>query len=142
MPLYSYACPQHGQFSEIIPMAESSLPQLCPTCSTASPRQLSRPRIVTDYPGYNCPVTDRWIEGRAAHQENLKVTGSRILEPGEKEASAAYRQREQEGFENRLADTAERLYEGLPSEKREKLAAELTSGLDISYERSTVTPGV
>jgi hypothetical protein len=107
-----------------------------------SPRQLSRPRIISDYEGYNCPVTDRWIEGRAAHEENLKVTGSRILEPGEREANTARRLREQEAFEDRVADTAEQVFESLPSEKRERISAELSAGLDISYDRSTATPGV
>lgn len=41
------------------------------------------PQISGDYEMYDCPVTGKPIEGRAAHRENLKRTGSRILEPGE-----------------------------------------------------------
>lgn len=40
---------------------------------------------VGDYEGYNCPVTGKYIEGRAAHEENLKRQGCRVLEPGETE---------------------------------------------------------
>jgi len=39
--------------------------------------------VASDYEGYQCPVTDKWIEGRYAHKENLKRTGCRLLEPGE-----------------------------------------------------------
>ncbi len=40
-------------------------------------------QIGSDYEPYQCPVTGRAIEGKAAHRENLKRTGSRLLEPGE-----------------------------------------------------------
>ena len=46
---------------------------------------LTSPRIVSDYAPYECPVTGKIIEGRAAHEENLKRTNCRLLEPGEKE---------------------------------------------------------
>ena len=41
--------------------------------------------VASDYAQYQCPVTGTMIEGRAAHRENLKRTGCRLLEPGEKE---------------------------------------------------------
>jgi hypothetical protein len=43
------------------------------------------PRVVGDYEPYECPVSGKIIEGRKAHEENLKRTGCRLLEPGEKE---------------------------------------------------------
>ena len=46
---------------------------------------LPTPMIVSDYAPYECPVTGKTIEGRRAHEENLKATGCRILERGEKE---------------------------------------------------------
>ncbi|MDA1043840.1 MAG: hypothetical protein O3C57_01310 [Verrucomicrobia bacterium] len=48
---------------------------------------LSKPTasISSDYEGYQCPVTDKWIEGRKAHMENLKQVNCRLLEPGERE---------------------------------------------------------
>lgn len=39
--------------------------------------------VVRDYEGYDCPVTGKWVEGRAAHRENLKKHGCHILEKGE-----------------------------------------------------------
>lgn len=44
-----------------------------------------RGHIVGEYEPYECPVTGKWVDGRYAHRENLKRTGCRLLEPGEKE---------------------------------------------------------
>lgn len=41
------------------------------------------PHISKDYDGYTCPVTDKWVEGRVAHRENLKRQDCRVLEKGE-----------------------------------------------------------
>jgi hypothetical protein len=51
------------------------------------PEHFEPPRIylALDYKAYRCPVTGRPVEGRRAHQENLKRTGCRVLERGERE---------------------------------------------------------
>lgn len=41
--------------------------------------------IQSDISSYDCPVTGKIVEGRKAHRENLKQTGCRILEPGERQ---------------------------------------------------------
>lgn len=41
------------------------------------------PQIAPDYQMYTCPITERPVEGRVAHRENLKQHNCRILEPGE-----------------------------------------------------------
>ena len=46
---------------------------------------LPRPMISSDFKAYDCPITGKMIEGRAAHAENLKRNDCRILESGEKE---------------------------------------------------------
>lgn len=50
--------------------------------------------VAPDYRGYECPVSGKWIDGRAAHRENLKRTGCRLLERGEKEEAPKRRQEE------------------------------------------------
>lgn len=60
--------------------------------------------LSSDYQGYTCPVTGTWIEGRAAHRENLKRHGCRILEKGEKEEARNTRERELERAIERTAD--------------------------------------
>lgn len=43
MPLYDYRCGTCGDFREMRPMRESSLPQACPVCNAAAERLLSAP---------------------------------------------------------------------------------------------------
>lgn len=66
--------------------------------------------IATDYSAYECPVTGRMIEGRAAHRENLKQHGCRLLEKGEREHNQRTRA---ENVERSAAQTARRIAERL-----------------------------
>jgi putative FmdB family regulatory protein len=45
MPLYTYACGDHGQFSAWGRMSESDAPQPCPSCREPAGRALARPAI-------------------------------------------------------------------------------------------------
>ena len=58
----------------------NEVPQQAVNCNTGL-----RAMISSDAAGYDCPVTGKWIDGRAAHRENLKRTGCRVFEPGEKQ---------------------------------------------------------
>lgn len=51
---------------------------------------LPTPMIARDYEAYECPVTGKLIDGRVAHNENLKRTGCRILEKGEQQEVKKY----------------------------------------------------
>ena len=63
------------------------------------------PMVASDYEGYECPVTGRPVEGRAAHRENLKRTGCRLLEKGEsREAPKRYEERKSESIDRILND--------------------------------------
>ena len=44
---------------------------------------LSSPMVSGDYETYNCPITGRQIEGKAAHNANLLKHDCRIQEKGE-----------------------------------------------------------
>ncbi len=45
MPLYTYACSQHGEFAAWNPMEKSEAPQPCPTCAKEAPRALAHPAV-------------------------------------------------------------------------------------------------
>jgi putative FmdB family regulatory protein len=45
MPLYTYQCRDHGEFSAWAQMASSDQPQPCPSCATPAERALARPMI-------------------------------------------------------------------------------------------------
>jgi hypothetical protein len=101
-------------------------------------KQLTAARVVTDYPGYNCPITGAWIEGRAAHRENLAKHNCRVFEPGEMENTRRYMAKVDADMDKAVDATVDQFIAELPSDKRDKLAAEMDAGLDVQYTRQTV----
>lgn len=136
MPTYLYQCPRCSSRTEVIKkVAEIDTVETCATCVTTMSRVICAPAVRGDYAGYNCPVTGNWIEGRRAHEENLKKHGCRVLEGGEKEAAAAFRRKADEDLDKSVEIEAEKFVHALPVEKREKLAVEMESGLDVQVAR-------
>ncbi|HEX6011381.1 MAG TPA: zinc ribbon domain-containing protein [Geminicoccaceae bacterium] len=45
MPLYTYTCDEHGEFSAWGRLSESDAPQPCPSCTEPAPRALARPAV-------------------------------------------------------------------------------------------------
>lgn len=141
MPLYAYKCPVCAAQRDILkPIAEIDRTEHCHKCDFAMNRQVCAPRVIPDYPGYECPVSGKWIEGRRAHEENLARTGCRIYEPGETQQAMARAKAEEEALFERVGETAAKAVAQLPPEKQERLACELDSGVDLSYDRATVSP--
>lgn len=135
MPLYSYHCPAcDSRFDRMVKLAEGSAPQLC-TCGHEALKQIAAPAVRGDYAGYACPVTGAWIEGRKAHEENLRRHGCRVLESGEVEDSRRRAAEEEAAFDRKIEQTAEQLVAGLPSQKLEQLASEMQSGVTATVTR-------
>ncbi len=144
MPLYTYKCPLCNRTKDVLlKLADSDQEQYCHhEDHNAIPvnmlKQITAARIVTDYPGYECPITGSWIEGRAAHRENLAKHGCRVFEPGEMENTRRMRENLDKDMERQVDATVDQFIAELPSAKRDKLAAEMDAGLDVQYTRQTV----
>lgn len=136
MPYYSYKCGCGERFSAFHTLEDYRAPTRC-KCGRIADKEVSAPRIVSDYAGYNCPVTGKWVEGRAAHRENLKRTGSRVLETGEREGLAQRRAADEATFDRMVDETVERQFDAMPSDKKEQLTNELLAGADTTLVRST-----
>lgn len=138
MPMYDYKCSvcRRGR-SVFLKLADLNSSVFCQHCGHAMNRQISAPFVVGDYPPYECPVTGRMIEGRKAHEENLKRTGCRVLEAGETESYKRSLSKVDEDLDKKIEETADRLIAELPTEKRDRLAAEMEGGLATEVVRST-----
>lgn len=137
MPIYSYKCPTCSRKRDVFKrLADLDRVENCLNCGFAMNRQLSAPMVKGDYPGYACPITGKWIEGRRAHEENLKKHGCRVLESGETESAKRTWAAEDTALENAVESTVEEFVETLPTEKKERLAAEIQSGLDVEFIRN------
>lgn len=106
MPLYAYKCNVCGTSLDAFrTYAERDRPEDCCAPGSAG-RIFAASRIALDYPGYISPATGKWVEGKAAHREDLARSGCRILEPGESEQyMKTAEKRRDEAFE-KAADEA------------------------------------
>jgi len=135
MPLYDIRCDYSGKkFERFIKLQDFSAPIFC-ACGASARRVISTPMFSIDNTGYSCPVTDKWIGSKHQHAENLRQQGCRVLEPGETTASTKRREADDLALEKAIDNTVEKTIDSWDSDKREKLANELISGLDIAVER-------
>lgn len=138
MPVYDYKCPVCARRQEIVKkIADLDRPEHCPKCLFAMNRQVAAPMIRPDYAPYQCPISGEWISGRAAHEENLKKHGCRVLEEGEADVAKAAAAKQEEAFLESVGETAARFVAQLPPEKQERLANEIDAGAGLAVERST-----
>lgn len=136
MPTYAYRCLGcNGRFDIYKKLADFDRPEQCSRCGFSLVRQLSAPAVRGDYQGYDCPITGKWIEGRRAHEENLKRHGCRVLETGEREDFIRRKAAEDQAFDASVESTVEEFIEKLPAVKKERLANEVAGGFEVSFER-------
>jgi len=142
MPTYTYKCSQCGTKCDVVKkLAELERLEPCGSCETLEPmqRQVCAPRVAVDYAGYNCPITGDWIEGRRAHQENLKKHGCRVYEPGETEDFRRRKADSEADFDRRVGETVDEWIATAPAEKREALAIAEQQGITAEVCRPEVT---
>ncbi len=135
MPMYVFRCEDGHTFERLVPLKEFDKTQLC-ECLTVAHRVIVPVMIGPSYGGYNCPITGKYIEGKAAHEANLKKHGCRVLEAGEAEATEKAREYENKKFEDSVAESAMKFAANLPTRKKEALVAELASGVGTEIVKS------
>lgn len=136
MPLYDYKCPEGHVFEQFQKMGEGAGTVICPSCRGIAEKQLSAPMVRGDYPGYSCPITGTWVEGRRAHEENLARHGCRVLEVGEKEQAERVRKSEEQRFENSLDETVERVLSSAGSDAVAVACNEVAAGFTAEVVRN------
>jgi len=136
MPLYEYKCKNCGNRRDFfLKLSELSEPQFCFYCEGEMTRQLSPPRLNLDYPGYSCPITGKWVEGRREHRENLEKHGCRVLEAGEVAEFDRDRKREEAELGRKIEDSVGSAIANWGAEKQQKLQSELERGASLSLDR-------
>lgn len=138
MPTYDYKCPTCARKREVfLKLDDLNSSVYCNHCGQGMNRQLSAPFVRGDTVAYDCPITGKRIEGRKAHEENLKQHGCRILEPGETEQFKRRRTEDEQKLEAAVEETADRFISQLPTEKRDRLAGEMEGGFTTEVVRTT-----
>lgn len=110
MPIYDFTCGNCGKTEpDYRTVAARNDPRPCNECGGETLRHhVYRPMVRPDYPGYVSPATGKWVEGRAAHKEDLKQSGCRIYEPGETQAFLKNKEQRQKDFERKIDETVEK----------------------------------
>lgn len=96
---------------------------------------ISRPTVRVDLPGYESPVTGKWIEGKRARREDLARTHCRPYEEGEKEQMLSRKAHGEERFEQAIDETVEAELARMPTRKKELLVQEIAAGAGIEVTR-------
>lgn len=134
MPLYDFRCVDGHKFERMVKLADFEVTQLC-SCLMPATRVISAPMFNVEQVGYTCPVTGKYIGSKKAHEENLRQQDCRVFEPGEKELAQKRIAEQEAAFEKSVDQTVEKNFWSMPSDKREKIANELESGVDLAIER-------
>lgn len=108
------------------------------TCAGIGLKVILPPMVRGDLPGYESPIDGRWIEGRRARAEDLKRSGCRPYEEGEKEMNERNRVRENDALDQRIDESVEREVALMPARKKELLEQEVRAGATCVLERTTV----
>ncbi len=98
-------------------------------------RAIVAPAVYGDLPGYESPVSGQWVEGRRAREEDLKRTGCRPYDSGEREAYKAHLAREEANLTKSVDATVDRWYATNSSRKAELLHEDIRRGADVRYVR-------
>lgn len=110
MPVYEYICPTcDKRFDAFKKLADYKEPQLH-TCGTVSQKVLSLPMVAVDYPAYVSPATGKVVEGKRAHLEDLKRSGCRIFEPGERQDADRRAKAEEARIDNFVETSVDKVY--------------------------------
>lgn len=101
MAVYPARCLQCNSTQDIVRrISERDLPITCLACGGVCVREVVAPAVSRDYPAYDCPITGKRIEGKAAHEANLRLHGCRLREEGETELNARRRAEAEAKFES------------------------------------------
>lgn len=79
------------------------------------------PMVAPDLPGYESPVSGKWIEGRAARREDLRRTGCRPYEEGERQEWKKQVAHEEKQLDRERHEAVARAFYAMPESKRRAL---------------------
>lgn len=135
MPVYEFKCNNNHSFTRFLRLADFNETQICKRCGQVAERQISAPMVVGDLPPYDCPITGKLIEGRKAHEDNLKRHGCRVFEAGETQDFKKRKASEEEALFKQIDASVEEFVSKATPEKREALGKELQLGVSANYGR-------
>lgn len=126
MPLYEYCCTTcEKRQSRFLPVSQYKAKQYCdnPACgqfvadgaglNVDHPQEplvklVCAPAVFGDYEEYISPATGKLVRGKQQHLEDLKQSGCRIFEPGERQQEIKKSQERQANLEKHIDECVEK----------------------------------
>jgi putative FmdB family regulatory protein len=125
MPLYEYHCAQCKVKKEAFrTLSEYDKAENCDACEIPMERILCAPAVIPDTPGYQSPISGKWVEGRVARREDLHKNHCRPWEGMEQENKEAKRIKDcdDKAFDKKIDESLSASFEQLASDKRRALS--------------------
>lgn len=134
MPLHDFRCPDGHTIECYVDHGVQSIE--CPRCKSVADKVfLAAPMVHGDLPGYHSPVDGKWVEGRRAREEDLKRSGSRPYEAGERQEYERRKASEEAAFDKSVEETINAEIAAMPARKQELLEQEVRAGASIEVTR-------
>lgn len=137
MPVHDFRCPAGHTFEALVGQGVDWL--FCERCKEIAQKVFLRAPAgyVQGDICYDSPVDGRPITNRHARIEDLRRNGCVEWDPGMKQDAQRDRREAQESLDRAVDTTVEQAWAGMPTKKREALAAELHAGSDVEVKRET-----
>lgn len=134
MPVYVYDCEKGHRFERYLKMDDYKQPQTC-ECGSPGKRVFTPAMIINSFESYESPMDGSVISTPQKRRDDLARHGCIPYEPGMRQDADQRVKDDEVRLEKQVDETVDRLIHDMPSRKREKLEAELGSGVDINYTR-------
>lgn len=139
MPIYVFECPEGHRFDKLLKIEQYLEPQEC-ECGSMGKRVITPTMLSLDiapWDAYVSPATGKYITSHKERKRDMKESGCVDYEPSLKKHNKEKQKAEDLKLDKKVDETVDRIYENLPSKKRESLSNELTRGTDLQYTRGT-----
>ena len=137
MPIYVYQCKDGHQFDVYKSIKNIDRKEVC-KCGKSADRKIVPTMINCDMQTWNryvSPTTGKLITSYRERREDMARSNCVEYDPGMKRDYDNGVKRADEKLEKSIDQTVEREWEKMPSSKKERLANELSSGVDIEVTR-------
>ena len=137
MPVYTYRCKNNHQFDRYLSLKDYRQPQTC-DCGATSERVITPTMLNCDmqpWDRYISPVSGKPITSYKDRKEDMARHDCVDYEPSLTKHQTRHMHEADAKLEKAMDATVEKEILNMDTRKREKLAAELSTGADIEYTR-------
>lgn len=133
MPVYQLKCENGHIFDRFLKLANYNDPQIC-ECGSPAKRQITAPMIAPMFEDYQSPIDGRPITSKRKRLDDMARSNCIEYDPGMLQDNNERIKRQEAELDKKIDSTVEKEIMNMSSEKRERLAHELSTS-DVQYTR-------